>query len=175
MCHFLKWFLTELLKTLNIYRILFTNTCSSCNMRIFMSSKQLFVFKPYIERKRHVPSSHSNQGKGLILNLHKSTCFNITLHFFYIDIQNVLELLGVTRGSISITLGRQILVTKSCSLFTMHLMQIYVIFFFTQRWYLWLLVFEKNKCVVSKISYVWIKINSTFMSWWQTILDLFKG
>lgn len=49
--------------------------------------------------------------------------------FFYIDIQHVLELLGVTRGSISITLGRQILVTKSCSLFTMHLMQIYVIFF----------------------------------------------
>lgn len=129
MCHFLKWFLTELLKKLNIYRILFTNNCSSCNMRIFFSSKQLFVFKAYIERKRHVPSSHSNQGKGLILNLHKSTCFNITLHFFYIDIQNVLELLGVTRGSISITLGRQILVTKSCSLFTMHLMQIYVIFF----------------------------------------------
>lgn len=49
--------------------------------------------------------------------------------FFYIHIQNVLELLGVTRGSISITLGLQILVTKSCSLFTMHLMQIYVIFF----------------------------------------------
>lgn len=65
--------------------------------------------------------------------------------FFYIDIQNVLELLGVTRGSISITLGRQILVTKSCSLFTMHLMQIYVIFFFTQSWYLWLLVFEKKQ------------------------------
>lgn len=65
--------------------------------------------------------------------------------FFYIDIQNVLEFLGVTRGSISITLGRQILVTKSCSLFTMHLMQIYVIFFFTQSWYLWLLVFEKKQ------------------------------
>lgn len=50
--------------------------------------------------------------------------------FFDIDIQNVLELLGDTRRSISITLGLQILVTKSCSLLTMHLMQIYVIFFF---------------------------------------------
>lgn len=75
--------------------------------------------------------------------------------FFDIDIQNVLELLGDTRRSISITLGQQILVTKSCSLLTMHLMQIYVIFFFfTQSWYLCLLVFEKKKCVVSKISYV---------------------
>lgn len=73
--------LLKLLKKLNVYRILFTNNCSSCNMRIFFSSKQLFVFKAYIERKRHVPSSRSNQGKGLILNLHKCTCFNITLHF----------------------------------------------------------------------------------------------
>lgn len=53
--------------------------------------------------------------------------------FFDIDIQNVLELLGDTRRSISITLGQQILVTKSCSLLTMHLMQIYVIFFFLRK------------------------------------------
>lgn len=52
--------------------------------------------------------------------------------FFDNDIQNVLELLGVNRGSISINLGLQILVTKCCSLLTMHLMQIYVIFFYAK-------------------------------------------
>lgn len=66
--------------------------------------------------------------------------------FFDIDIQNVLR---VTRGSISITLGLHILVTKSCSLLTMHLMQIYVIFF-TQSWYLCLLVFEKTNAWFQK-------------------------
>lgn len=75
--------------------------------------------------------------------------------FFDIDIKNVLELLGVTRGSISITLGLQILVTKSCSLLTMNLLQIYVIFFLRKIGiFAYLYLKKKTTCVVSKLSYV---------------------